>query len=312
LSDFSIKQQDVLPILSDTLTYSTGAAVSLTGATVNFVMRSITAASPSTNLAATVVTPASGTVSYTFTATDTAVTGRYQGSWVVTFGTGQIQQFPTDGYLDIAVEENLTTPGGQQIVSLGEVKDYLNFSNVDRVRDAKLLRFIHQIRPAIEFITGPIIQTLYQNETYDGVGPWISLRHRPVIEVQSVTEYRGPIPYPLTQVPTPDLGSTYSYMFEPPGRIVRRTVGGGQTSFPPGADSVFVTYLAGYQKVPENVTDAACELIRIHFQRTQQGRPRAGMSTIDVDEPGREIFGFFMPNTVRERLAPNKRHSSIA
>ena len=133
-----------------------------------------------------------------------------------------------------------------------------------------------------------------------------------MLTVNSVTEYRGPIPYPLQQVPTPDLGTIYSYMFEPPGRIVRRTVGGGMTAFPNGADSVFVTYTAGYAQVPANVTQAACELARVHFQTTQQGRPRPGQSMVDDDEPGREIMGFFVPNRVRELLEPNERHPSIA
>ena len=311
MPDFEIKQGDVLPVLSDTLTYSNGSAVNLTGASVTFIMRSITAMSPSVQAAATIVSPTAGTVSYTFTTTDSATTGRYQGTWKVTFAGGQVQQFPTAGYLDIAVSENITTPGGQQIVSLGEVKDYLNITSIDRTRDAKLLRFIEQLRPVIEFITGPIVQRLLQ-ETYDGGNPWISLRYRPVVSVNSVTEYRGPIPYPLQQVPTPDLGTIYSYMFEPPGRIVRRTVGGGSTAFPAGPDSVFVSYTAGYATVPPNVTQAACELARVHFQLTQQGRPRPGGSQLDDDEPGREIMGFFVPNRVRELLEPNERHPSIA
>ena len=115
MPDFSIKQGDVLPVLSDTLTYSNGTAVNLTGSTVNFVMRSITAPLPSVNAAATIVTPASGTVSYTFTTTDTAVAGRYQATWIVASPGYQVQQFPTDGYLDIAVQENITSAGGQQI-----------------------------------------------------------------------------------------------------------------------------------------------------------------------------------------------------
>ena len=312
MPDFSIKQGDVLPILSDTLTYTNGTPVNLAGATVNFVMRNITAPTPTTNLAATIVTPASGAVQYTFTSTDTAVTGRYQGTWVVTFSGGQVQQFPTDGYLDIAIEENITTPGGQQIVSLGEVKEYLRITTTDRARDAQLLRMIRGVRATVEFITGPIVQTLFQNETYDGGFPYISLRNRPVVSVNSVTEYRGPIPYPLTQVPTPDLGTIYSYMFEPPGRIVRRTVGGGSTAFPAGPDSVFVTYTAGYTSVPENVRDATCELIRTHYQPTQQGRPRGGQSLTDDNEPGQMVLGFFVPNRVREQLVPNRRHASIA
>lgn len=313
MPDFVIKQGDSLPVLSDTLTYSTGGAVNLTGASVNFVMRAQTSNTTTTNVAATVVSPTAGTVQYTFTAIDTATTGEYMANWVVTFAGGQVMTFPTDGYLEVTVEDNLTTPGGTRLISLGEVKDYLNIPATDKTRDARLLRFIDELGPVIEFITGPIRQRLIQNESYDGQGSFISLRRRPVISVNSVTEYRGPIPYPLTQIPTPDLGTIYSYMFEPPGRIVRRTVGGGMTEFPRGLDSVIVTYTAGFKTVPANVTGAIKELARIHFQTTQQGPPRAGGGGLSEDhEPGQMIMGFFIPNKVREQLQPNRRHPAIA
>jgi hypothetical protein len=314
MPDFSIKQSDVLPVLNDTLTYSDGTAANLTGASVTFVMRALTANNPTVKAAATIVSPPAGTVSYTFTAADTAVAGQYVANWIVTFSGGNVQTWPTVGAIEITVEENLTTAGGARLVGLGEVKDYLNLAANDRSRDAKLLRYIDDIAPTVEFLTGPILQRLYQNETYDGGGWFVSLRHRPIIEVHSVVEYRGPIPYNLTQVPTPDLGTIYSYMFQPPGRVVRRTVGGGVTSFPPGPDQVWVTYTSGYAQVPRNVTMGTLELIRVNFQETQEGRPgTAGGGMVDDDDlTGHTILGFFVPNRVRELLGPNKRHPSVA
>lgn len=313
-ADFTIKQGDVLPVLKDTLTYSDGSAVNLTGATVNFVMRSITAVLPTTNATATVVSATAGTVSYTFTSTDTATAGRYMGTWQITFSGGQQMQFPTDGYLDIAVEENITTPGGQQLVSLGEVKDYLNIQTADRARDAKLLRFCEQVTPVIEHITGNILQRVYQREMHDGGWSRISLLHHPVVQVVEVKEYLGPVEYTLQQIPDgrPDLGTMYSYMFEPDRTIIRRGPGGAVMNFFGGTDSVSVTYIAGLTSVPANVTQAACELVRIHFQSTQQGRPRPGMAPGAEEEPGQQIMGFFVPGRVRELLQPNRRHPSVA
>ena len=311
-ADFYIKQGDTLPVLADTLTYSNGTAVSLAGASVNFVMRALSANTTTTNAAAVVTNSATGQVSYTFTAVDSATAGSYMANWFVTFPGGATMTFPTDGYIEINVEENLTTPGGAQIMSLGEAKDYLNIPTADRTRDAKLLRFLVQLTPVIENITGPILQRVIQNEPYDGQGPWLSLRNRPVIAVNNVTEYRGPIPYYLTQVPSPDLGTIYSYMFEPPGRIVRRTVGGGMTDFPRGVDSVWVSYVAGFATVPANVTGAVEELLRVHFQATQQGPPRAGGGGGEMLEPTTPIIGFFLPGYVREMLQPNRRHPAIA
>jgi hypothetical protein len=114
-------------------------------------------------------------------------------------------------------------------------------------------------------------------------------------------------------VPTPDAGTIYSYSFEPPGRIVRRTTGGGVTDFPRAIESVWVSYTAGFAKVPANVTGAVAELLRVHFQMTQQGPPRAGGGSFAEElEPATPIIGFFIPGYVREMLQPNRRHPAIA
>ena len=314
-ADFTIKQGDVLPVLNDTLTYSDGSAVNLTSATVKFIMRSLTATLPTVNTTATVVSATAGTVKYSFNATDTATAGRYQGIWQVTFSSGQQMTFPTVGNLDIAVEENtVLATATPQLVSLGEVKDYLNISTTDRARDQKLVTFIKQIGPVIEAITGPIIQRTYANEMHDGGTERIRLLHAPVQNVISVTEYLANVEYRLQQVPQgrPDLGSMWSFMFEPDRQIIRRAPGGGTQPFYGGVDSVSVSYVAGLDAVPPNVTQAACELVRVHFQATQQGRPRPGMSSYDDSEPGTPVLGFFVPNRVRELLVPNRRHPSIA
>lgn len=313
MADFSIVKNDVLPMLSDTLTYSDGTAVNLTGATVKWIMRQLTASAPSTNLAATVVNPAAGMVSYTFTAADTAVAGQFMGKWTVTFSGGQTQSWPTVGYIEVTVEEDLVTPGGARLVGLGEVKDHLRIPASDRIHDNRLTRMIDSVVPVIENITGPILQRNV-DEWYDGGLVRLSLRSRPVISVAAVTEYRGPIAYPLTQVPTPDLGTIYSYMFEPPGSVVRRTVGGGMTSFPGGYDMVHVVYTAGYAVVPTNIREGALELIRVNYQQTEQGvRPAFGSGgSVDDDLRGTLMLGFFVPGRVRELLAPSRRHPSIA
>jgi hypothetical protein len=310
--DFTIKQLDTLPVLTDTLTYSNGSAANLTAATVQFVMRSLVSNATTTAAAATVVSAVAGTVSYTFTTQDTAMAGMYMANWIVTFSGGDVMTWPTDGYIEINVEESLTTPGGQQLISLTEAKGYLNIPATDKTRDTKLLQFIAELAPVIEFYTGPIIQRMIA-ETYDGSGPFISVRNRPIVSVNSVIETRGAIPYTLTQVPTPDLGTIYSYMFEPFGRIVRRTVGGGMQDFPRALDSVSVVYTAGRATVPPNVTGAVKELLRIHFQHTQQGRPKAGGGGFnEPDDPNQAVMGFFVSGRVREMLAPNRRHSAVA
>lgn len=316
MADFTIKRGDTFPVLSQTIRDATGSAVDLTGATVTFTMRATSAIAPTVNATATVVAPATaGQVTYTWTATDSATPGTYMAEFHVVLSGGAKMTWPLIGYLEVTVEEDLVTPGGARIVNLGEVKEYLRIPAADRTHDAALVRMVDSLTPIIEGITGPVLQHLYQNETYDGGNWFIELRHRPVVSVQSVTEYRGPIPYPLTQILTPDQGTIYSYMFEPPGRVVRRTVGGGQTPYPPGADSVFITYTSGFTVAPPNIREAMKELVRVNYQQTQQqrGLHGGGIGSAPPEDfiDSQVAMGFLVPNRVREMLAPNRRFPSI-
>jgi hypothetical protein len=314
---FTIKKGDTHTPFTDTLTDINGSIVNLTTATsVQFVMRAQTSALPKVQATGTITGAASGAVSYTFTAQDTNIAGRFDAEWLVTWNDGTVQRYPQRGYRSVSIEEDLSTTGGSRLVSLEEIRDHLRMDPNDVTFDARLLRLLDACTVAIENVTGPILQRVYQEETYDG-GQWfISLRHRPIVDVLSVVEYRGPVPYVLTQVPTPDLGTIYSYTFEPAGRIVRRTVGGGVTPFPPGANQVFVTYTAGQLTVPANVKEAALRLIDIHFQRSDLGGSglfsNGTASVVDDQLPTSAPIGFFMPNVVRELLMPNRRHPSVA
>ena len=316
MADYTSKQGNAASITwSDTLTYSDGSSPNLAGASVKFVMRALTAQDVTINAAATITNNTGpATVAYTPTATDTANAGLFAANWQVTFSGGGVESFPTVGYLTVEIQQNLTTPGGASIVALGDLKDYLNIAATDRTHDGELLRFIDGVTPVVENICGPIVQRVYQNETYRGGMVQIALRHTPVIEVNEVAEFRGPVRYTLTQVATPDLGSVYTYMFEPPGYITRRSAGGGTVPFPSGEDSVFVTYTAGYTQVPSDVRLGTLELLRVNYQQTQQaGRARfGGAAPLDDGTPGQMMLGFFVPGRVREMLQPSRRYPSLA
>ena len=311
----TIKRGSTTPALTASLVDANGAAINLTTATsVTMVMRSQSGVAPSTSATATITNAATGAVSYTWTAQDTSTAGRYDVEWVVNWTGGAIQRFPIQGYQSVSIEEDLTTPGGARLVSLEEIRDHLRMASGDRQFDARLLRLLDAMTPVIENVTGPIVQRVY-TETYDGGNNFITVRHRPIVEVHSVTEYRGPIPYVLTQVPSPDLGTIYSYEFQPNGRITRRTVGGGVTAFPPGFDSVVITYTAGQAVIPNNVKEATLRMIDLHFQRQELGGGRAfggGNNGLDDELPKGPPIGFFMPGVVRELLQPNRRHPSVA
>lgn len=313
MSDLVIRQGDTTPAFVQTLLDASGNPLDLTGSSVVFVMRAITAAAPTVEAAATINDPINGVVEYDWSTADTAVSGIYAAEFHVTDASGGTYTYPNNGYLEISVEQNLTTPGGATLVSLGEAREYLNFMTTDKSRDAKLLRFIDQIRPVVEFITGPIIVQQY-DELYDGGQHFVRLRHRPIVQIIAVSEFRGPIEYNLPLVQDAAHGEIYSVELDDQ-RLVRRSAGGGIIAFPAMPQAVHVVYTAGFLTVPPNVTLGTLELIRLHFQQTQQGRPRLGGSAAtdtDGEEPGRMILGFFVPNRVRELLQPSKKHSSIA
>ena len=312
--DFVIRQGDTAPTLTYTCTDISGNALNLTGATVQFVMRTITSSTPSIQASATIVSATAGTVSFTFTAAQTATAGQFMGTFVVTYSGGGIQTAPADGYLSINIEDNLTTTGGSQIISLAEAKDYLNIPASNKTDDAKLVRMIKGIGPVIEFIVGPVIEKQV-DEWHDGGTDTIILRQRPVVNVLAVSEYVGPIEWDLAIVQDPAHGQIYSCQVElATGRIVRRTTGGGTVNFTPGRETVHVVYLAGRTSIDENITFGTLELLRINFSQTQRRRPQVGGDpgfAVDAQEPGQQIMGFFVPNRVRELLLPSKRRPGM-
>src|SRR3954470_4987090 len=105
-ADFSIKAHDRLPSISATLS-TAGSPVSLTGATVSFIMRPAAGGPPKVNAAATVDSAPGGTVHYDWLLVDTSTVGLYYGEWQVTFSSGKQQTFPTIGYHTIEVIQDL-------------------------------------------------------------------------------------------------------------------------------------------------------------------------------------------------------------
>lgn len=200
-------------------------------------------------------------------------------------------------------------PGPTALVSVADVKVHLNIPAADTTHDTEIQGFIDAAQPVIENIVGPVIYATW-TEWYDGGLPFIELRHGPVISVTSVTEYRGRNAYLLTQLVDPSTATSYSYTIEPEiRRIIRRSSGGTEESFPSGLGTVIVVYVAGRATVPPNVKLAAAELVRHLYQLTQQGgRPAFGG---DATEGAWLPAGFAVPTRVLELLAPNRRHPSI-
>lgn len=319
--NIAIGQGSTLPVLTATILTATGTPMTLVGASVKFVMRTLQTAKPKIDATATVVTPAAGSVRYAWTATDTATAGLFMGQFIVTTSGAATYAFPNGGYLTIEVDASLVS-APVELVSLSDAKSVLNIPATDYSRDEKVLRYIEAARTAIEDIVGPVIPQQF-NEWYDGGQNFISLRRRPtrslnatpLITLQAISEYAGPIEWPLQIIATPDEGQLYSAMLTVAmGRVVRRTAGGGVQSFPSMPQSVHVIYTAGLNEIPAGIYEGTLELIRINFQQTQQGPPKFGASATYSDsvEPTTGPPAFFVPNRVRQMIGSKRKHPAIA
>lgn len=107
MDTFEIKRNDLVPELNVALKDKEGAVVNLTGASVQFHMRAAGASTLKVDAAATLVTAASGTCKYTWVAANTDTAGDFEGEFEVTYSGGNIETFPTDGYIRIRVLPDL-------------------------------------------------------------------------------------------------------------------------------------------------------------------------------------------------------------
>jgi hypothetical protein len=100
-----LKRNDTKDTISYTLTNLDGSVVNLTGATVRFVMGKNKTLI--TNAAATIVNATTGQVSYTLTDADTLVAGNFNAEFEVTFSTGKVKTYPSDGYILVKIQANM-------------------------------------------------------------------------------------------------------------------------------------------------------------------------------------------------------------
>jgi hypothetical protein len=106
MSTFYMRQNDTQPRLLATLQDGDANPINLTGASVQFHMRTL-AGSLVTNRAAVIVTAASGDVRYDWIAADTATVGSYQAEFQVTYSDGTIETFPNSGYIRVEISDDI-------------------------------------------------------------------------------------------------------------------------------------------------------------------------------------------------------------
>lgn len=104
---FYIKRNDTSPSIQRTLLDASGTAITLSGATVRFHMRSRADGSTKTDEAATIVDAGNGIVKYDWVAGDTDTAGTYDAEFEVTYADTTIETFPNSGFIDIIVMEDV-------------------------------------------------------------------------------------------------------------------------------------------------------------------------------------------------------------
>jgi hypothetical protein len=103
-TSISLKQNDLRPIISFTLTEN-GTAKNLTGATsATLKMRS---GATTVSRAGSITDATNGVVQVTFTGTDTAVTGTYEAEIEVIWPTNLPQTFPNTGYFTVNIVDDV-------------------------------------------------------------------------------------------------------------------------------------------------------------------------------------------------------------
>lgn len=106
--DFTIAQNDLLPVLVAVLKDDNDTIVDLSGATVKFNMRARGATTTKVSAACVVSSPATdGEVTYNWQGTDTDTIGSFLGEFEVTFGSGKKLTCPNGKKIAIEVVDDL-------------------------------------------------------------------------------------------------------------------------------------------------------------------------------------------------------------
>lgn len=253
------------------------------------------------------VTKPDGTVDVLAPANPPVVAGSYTYPYVTTQPgrhtvvwsfTGGVPAQASSDVFDVASASPVA------LVSLAAAKKHLGIPLTVTVHDEKLRGLIASITDVIEGITGTVVRRTFV-ETYSGRGePALVLLHRPVVSVTSVTEDG-------VTVPPADYSAASS------GLLTRVSGYRASGQWADGIDNIVVTYEAGRALVPASVLDGSLDLIRINW------RPQAGGNSSVFDqgrsddygqraEPGEMRLGFFVPNTVMQRLKPSERPPLVA
>lgn len=236
------------------------------------------------------ITLPDGTASSHAPANPPPTTGQYTHDFVTTQAGRHVFRYvftgavPTQAFTDVF---HVWPQAPTWIIGLAEAKDALNIDQAVTTYDDELRRTIAGASAVVEDIVG-IVAVRSFTETYSGGDAAILLRHRPVVAVDSVTEDGIAV-------------DTADYSVGESGVLVRSTsyVAGIWAA---GVDNIAVTYRTGRTVVADNILDGTRDLVRVNFRPQSGGNFRA-FDTGGQREPGQIRLGFYVPNSVMQRLA---------
>jgi hypothetical protein len=185
-----------------------------------------------------------------------------------------------------------------------DVKDTLNDYTGSDGNDAELQQFIDALSDVVEYIAGPVRPQQFVDEWHDGVAPTlILLYNRPLLSVDSVTEYSG------VQSVHPELSSrrvrgptsdAYGYFVRYDLGTIQRTAYGVPTWFAslpwwtqrtPGLGRVAVASTqSGYGQGRVKVTYTAGKCHRPGLRQAGDARPDPASTTSRRSRPARTAY----------------------
>lgn len=243
------------------------------------------------------ITLPSGTSATPTVANPPTSTGRYAVDYVTTAPGRHVVRWTTENPATAYMDVFHVAADWVAIVGLAETKRHLNIPADDTTMDEELRGFIASASLVVEDIVGVVARRVF-TETDSGGSRHIVLAHSPVLDIVEVTADGTVV----------DPGD---YTSSPSGLLARRS-----GTWPGGLRNISITYMAGRTVVEANIIDATKELIRINWRPQVGGNYSAfdggrgddfSNAAVEASMQGNLRLGFFVPNTVVQRLSPNQR-----
>jgi uncharacterized phiE125 gp8 family phage protein len=170
------------------------------------------------------------------------------------------------GWIEVSDAAGVTTA----LTSLARVKQFLNIDGSSD--DARLNTLIAAVSAEIQGSTGrKIIQATVTDERVDSIGEnVIAIREYPIISVSALTEDGNAL--------VEDAGFEMKAQDKAAGRIARIS-GGKAANWARGIRVVTLTYSHGYATVPEDIKQAATELVAFDYNQEKSSGARHGLSS---------------------------------